>query len=201
MCFKKLKSLFSDPSKFFKDVGKEKDYWTVLKFFVVVYIVAAIIQILVLLPVNLELPEFVGPLNFILIGLLAAVILAFISPFIGSFLSHLGILLFGGREGFFNTFKAISYSMIILIGYNLVSSIIVSAILLLNPDKLTASNHVGNIFSSIGWAHVVVVGTIGVSMYHSISKAKAFFGIILVPLVLILILTLLIFRFTPLGTL
>ena len=201
MCFKKLKSLFSDPAKFFKDVGKEKDYWTVLKFFVVVYIVAVIIQILVSFPVNLKLPEFVEHLNFALTGLLYGVVSAFIVPFIVTALSHLGILLFGGRKGFFNTFKAVTYGMIIIIGYSVISSIITMIIFLLSPGSTITLGYVANIISLIGLTHMLVVETVGVSIVHSISKTKAFFGVILVPLVLILILTLLIFRFTPLGTL
>ena len=184
MCFKKLKNLFSDPSKFFKDVSKEKDYWTVLKFFVVVYIVALIFNLLASIPIYYGTPVFMAS---ILIGLLLGIIAAFAGPFIGSFFTHLGVLIVGGRKGFFNTFKAITYGTLVVVGYGVLSSIISLLLFLLKLDGESASIMLMSVISIIGVVHMLVTSTIGVNMYHSISRWKAFFGIILIPLVILII--------------
>lgn len=182
MCFDKLKELFVDPSKFFKDVSKEKSYWNVLKLFVVVYIVATIIQILVSIPVNLKTlgNQF---LPFILTALISGIIFAFAIPFIVGILSHLGILLVGGKKGFFNTFKAITYGTIVIVGYGIISSVAESLILLFSSN-VAISNFVIGVISLIGVVHMLIVQSVGVSIFHSISRGKSFFGIILIPLII-----------------
>lgn len=190
MCFKKLKKLFVDPAKFFKEVSKEKGYWTILKFFVAVYLAATVIQILASIPLNLKLVE-IGILSSSLTILLMSVVAAFISPFVASALSHLGVMLFGGKKGFFNTFKPITYSLIIVAGYGIVASIIILIVFLLNPENpgnIIFTERITNFISIIGMVHTLIAETIGVSMYHSISRGRALFGIILVPLVLLVLL-------------
>ena len=185
MCFQKLKKLFVDPVKFFKDVSKEKDYWTVLKFFAVVYIAALLIQILVSIPTLLSLQRLAIWMS-LLTAIFFGVVYAFVGPFIISGIMHLGILIAGGRKGFFNTFKAATYGTLVVVGYGLVTSIITNAFLLLAFYGIVA-----NVFIFlpiiIGSIHMLITQLIGVSIYHSISRTRAFFGIILIPMVLFIL--------------
>lgn len=178
MYFEKLKNLISSPTKFYKDVAKEKDYWTVLKFFAVVYIIAWIVQILISIPINRDIPQI--RTIILLIAALVGIIGAFVGPFIVGVFTHLGVLVFGGRMGFFNTFKASTYGIIVIFFYGILSSI-TKLIFLANPP---ISTFVSGLVSIIGVIHMLTVQSIGVSMYHSISKARAFCGVILIPLIL-----------------
>lgn len=186
MFFQKLKKLFIGPTKFFKDASKEKDYWTVLKFFVVVYATATLIQILVSIPIYLSLPEF-NILTHGLTAILVGAIYAFVGPFIVSAIMHLGILIVSGRKSFFNTFKTATYGTLVIIGYGLITSIVTIIFFLLD-----IYNAVANVIIILplltGVVHMLITQSIGASMYHSISRIRAFFGIILIPLILTIIL-------------
>ena len=185
MFFQKLKKLFLDPVRFFKEASKEKDYWTVLKFFVVTYLVAMLIQVLVSIPTLLSLPGLAIWVSF-LTAIFVGVVYAFVGPFIISGIMHLGILIVGGRKGFFNTFKAATYGTLVVVGYGLVTSIITNLFLLLDLYGTAA-----NIFIFfpilIGSIHMLITQSIGVSMFHLISRTRTFFGIILVPMVLFIL--------------
>lgn len=184
MCFQKLKALFAEPSKFFKEVSKEKKYWTVLKFFVMIYLAALVIQILASIPVTYGTPIF---LYSTLITLFVGIFAAFVSPFVGSTLSHLGIMILGGKKGFFNTFKAVTYGNLIIVGYGILSSLISLILFLLKIEGNPASVILMSLITIAGVVHMLITSSIGVSMYHSISKVRAFFGIVLIPLILIII--------------
>ncbi|MBI2507551.1 YIP1 family protein [Candidatus Woesearchaeota archaeon] len=184
MRFQKLKTLFADPVKFFKDISKEKSYWTVLKPYVLVYLAALIIQLLASIPIYYGTPVF---MLSILTGLLVGIAGAFATPFIGSFFTHLGIFIVGGRKGFFNTFKALTYGTLVVVVYGVLSSIISLLLFLLKVERESGSISLMAVISIVGVMHMLVTSAIGVSMYHSISRWKAFFGIILIPLILLVI--------------
>ena len=187
MCFQKLKKLFVDPVRFFKDVSKEKDYWTVLKFFVVTYLAATLIQILASILIYYGAPDF-NLLDFILRILLFSVGYAFLGPFIVSAIAHLGILIVGGKKGFFNTFKALTYGILVVVGYGLISLIVSAIIVVSNVSiSLVLASIIVWIILLTGSIHMLITQSIGVSAYHSISRIRAFFGIILIPILLIIL--------------
>ena len=196
MCFQKLKKLFIDPVKFFKDVSKEKDYWTVLKFFVVTYLAATLIQVLVSIPIYYGAPEF-NLLEFILRTLLFSVGYAFLGPFIVGAVAHLGILILGGKKGFFNTFKALTYGTLVVVSYGMVS-LIISGIIVVSGIgvSMALANSIILIILLTGSVHMLITQSIGVSTYHSISRIKAFLGIIFIPIILFIILIVLGIIFT-----
>mgnify|MGYP001587401973 CR=1 FL=1 len=184
MCFQKIKTLLVNPAKFFKDVSKEKGYWTVLKFYVPVYLAALVIQILASIPIYYGTPLFKVSILTGLLGIIAA----FVGPFIGTFFVNLGVLIVGGRKGFFNTFKAVTYGTLVVVGYGVLSSIISLLLFLMKLEGNPASVMLMTVISIIGVGHMLIASSIGVSIYHSISRIKAFFGIILVPLVILVLL-------------
>jgi len=187
MYFQKLKKIFLDPSKFFKDVSKEKGYWNVLKVFVTIYVAALIIQVGVGAIINRSLlgSQFV---SFIFTTLIAGIVAAFVVPFIGGGIAHLGILIIGGRKGFFNTFKPVTYGGLVMIIYGVVSSIISGVALLISPGSAPIIGVIVGGVSVIGIIHTLVVQTMGVSKSQSLSTGKAFFGLILIPLIMVILL-------------
>ena len=78
-------------------------------------------------------------------------------------------------------------SKLVVVGYGVLSSIISLLLFLLKLDGESASIMLMSVISIIGVVHMLVTSTIGVNMYHSISRWKAFFGIILIPLVILII--------------
>jgi len=186
MYFDRIKRLLTDPAKFFKDASKEKGYWEVLRFFVVVYVFATIIQLIVSIPLNKNL--FGSQLfAYLLSSLVVSIIYAFIGPFIASVIAHLGILILVRGKSFFSTFKAITYGMIVIVGYGVLASIIASIMYLASPNSINLPGFIVNLITIIGVVHMLIVEAVGVSRHHSITKGKAFFGIILVPLIILII--------------
>ncbi|MBI2105713.1 YIP1 family protein [Candidatus Woesearchaeota archaeon] len=181
-----MQKLFADPNNFFKDASKEKSYWEVLRFFVVVYVFATIIQLIVSIPINKNL--FGNQIfAYLLATLVISIIYAFIGPFIAGVIAHLGILILVRGRSFFSTFKAITYGLIVMTGYGVLAYLIMSIMYLASPNSADISGFIIDIITIIGVVHMLIAETIGVSRYHSISKGKAFFGIILIPLIILII--------------
>ena len=118
-----LKSLIFNPNLFFKSVTKENKYFPIILRFGVVFICLWLIVYLVTIS---EFPRFWTFIFivFIPIFIMAAIILALAIPFIMSGISHFGILIVGGKGGFFNTFKPTTYASIIGLVYLAIYKII-----------------------------------------------------------------------------
>jgi hypothetical protein len=185
MYFGKLKKLFLEPSKFFKDVAKEKKYWDILKVFLFVYLIASAIQIIISIIVSGSVMN-AQVATFIMSTLVVAIVASLVMPFVVSFLAHLGILILRGKKGYFNTFKAITYGGLIWIVYNILSTLISGIISLTNPSNGPVVGLVVGAISIVGFVHALIIQAMGVSKFHSISSGKALLGIILVPLMIII---------------
>jgi hypothetical protein len=152
-----------------------------------------------------------GPLLLFIevFGMFISISFAFAIPFIIAGLSHLGLLIFGARKGFLNTFKPVAYSGMIYVIYGLMTAVLSSIAYLLYPSGLADAKSSGLSYLSsapipaaflgslvivvtfAGWIHFIAVDTIGVARFHGISKTRAFFGIIIVPLFILTIVGLL----------
>lgn len=187
--FKKIKTLLFHPSEFFESVADEKEYWPIVKFFAKTYIIIIIVNIILSLLVGLK-TGFTTFQSLLLISTFE-IIFAFIYPFIIAFFTHIGVWIFGGRQGFFNTFKPATYASVIGITYYFIIIVINSII-----DLFLSSTSQGGaiayiIFISIivliSIIHSVFAEVIGISKFQKISRLRAFFGAVLIPLVLTII--------------
>ena len=191
----KLVDLFLHPGKFIKSVSKEKDYWALTKFFAVFYLFVLIIEVILNLLIGLRMGVTLNILNSL--GALAiGVVSAFAVPYVSAGLSHAGVWLFGGRQGFFNTFKPAVYGNMLYIIYSLLLLIItgiMQLIMPIYPGMLYNQTYpmvfiiMSGIFVLIGAVFSVYTQTMGVSLFQKISKGKAFLGSILIPLILVII--------------
>ncbi|MAG07564.1 hypothetical protein CMI46_02005 [Candidatus Pacearchaeota archaeon] len=193
--FGKLKQLYFHPNDFFKSVEKEKNYWPILKSYMILYLIGFVISILVGLYLSLgEIDGF-----DILSGLIVAIIFSLTIPFAMSGIVYVGTRIFRSKQEFFNTFKPIAYALMIGVVY----SIIVSLILIFLPIDSSMLDAIENsqdidavksaykeflsqpgtivnlIISFISLIHVFVLSTMGIAKFHKMSKAKAGVSIVL----------------------
>tara|TARA_Y100000034_G_C6853921_1_gene387764 strand:- start:520 stop:1179 length:660 start_codon:yes stop_codon:yes gene_type:complete len=189
----KYKLLFKEPDKFYKSVSKETGYVGILKFFVVFYVGVNVISII------LNLPSLLS--NGILLlgalgGLIGAVIAGIIMPFVVSGIVHLGVIVFKGTQGYYNTFKAVTYAFAISFFYSIISTVITSVyhwfnpIDLLNPSLGVAEIQplwitiIAGVIGIVSLIHVLKTEVKGVSLFQKMEMKKAWFAVILVPAVI-----------------
>lgn len=212
--FSKLNFLFFHPRKFMesKEVAAENRYWPILWFFVLLYIISTIISIIlgIIIIDETALQEFTALgfnesmyIIFLIGGSILSVALSFGLPFGGVAIIHLGILMFGGKQGYFNTFKPVVYASVIALIYGIIQNILGSIIKLSfsipsNVEsfiELDPTASIGLIIASIVGAAITITMLIhslyaeiwGLSIFHKISKWKSFWGMIIIPLILAVI--------------
>ena len=203
--FQKTKHLFLNTSTFFNTVKvkNEKSYFQILKFFVIIYIIYQLISAVLLVPAirmmsQTPAMENLGLLS--ILGIIFGIIFAFILPFISAILTHIGVLIVGGRQGLFNTFKPVTYALVISVVYNIFSSIASFFLNFIYPidtnilQKTMFSFHdfpiphivLGAVIGISSFIHTIYAEVIGISKFQKMSKLRAFFGVILIPLAIIL---------------
>ena len=197
--FKKLQDVFFRPSVFFKRVEKEKEYPKVLFFYVIVAIIVGIFSMIVSIPVYIKMGSAIFALFAVLMGVIGTVIGAFIMPFIVSAFNHLGVLVVGGREGFFNTFKPSTYAALIPLIYSPVYAVIGLLLELIFPvvqpigattmpwGNFVIRMIIGGVIGLIIIVHSLIVEVIGLSHYQKISKGRALLAALFVPLVILVL--------------
>ncbi len=195
--------LMIHPSKFFKTVVKEDDIAGPLRFFVLLD--ALFLALIGLVSGVYSALAGAGPLTLVsqfIFTILLGLVISVISVFISAILVHIGVYIFGGRQGFGKTFKPYTYSSIIGMPYVLVGVVILFlGLAAVGPDPTTAlAGGVMTILGSVGGMlilafagtiHSLAVAVIGVSRFQKISGFRAFLGIILIPLILVILGTLL----------
>ena len=120
-------------------------------------------------------------------------------PFIFSGITHLGVLIFGGKNGFFKTFKPATYAIIIGSIYGILISVVSYFLHLINPivsitvDQLPSSrdmplinSYVLSLIGLISLIHILYTEVGGVSKFQGMTKGKALLSVILIPLILAL---------------
>jgi hypothetical protein len=201
-----LKKLFFHPKKFFDSVEKDRNYSKIMFFYVKASVIAAIVSLVCSLILLSFQNKLAGAGVFSLItSAVIGVGMAFLIPFIASFIVHIGVWIFRGKQGYFNTYKVIAYSLAIALIYGIFSTIIVSIIGITNPVSISQESLAANpalIFQEKGYIasiavsliiflvsliHSLAVQVIGISRFQKMSKLRAFFAIIIIPLVLLII--------------
>jgi len=192
--WEKLSMTFSRPTQLFNSVSNQKDYWGLFKYygvFVGIFFLIYWVYFNLSPQIQATYGLFVSPgLLWVLtfIGFVFyALFTIFAGPFISTAFSHLGVMWLGGKQGFYNTFKPLIY------GGSLSLSYFIPTFLLLILGIFTGFiggiifSFIGGIVALVGMVHSLYVQSTGVAMYHKMSKWRAFFGIILVPLILAII--------------
>ncbi len=210
---KKFTTLFFRPSAFFTSVAEEKTYWPVLLY------VAAALAITNLVSTALGFPALlrssggvIAAIAFSFAGIFGGIVLAFVLPFIAAAIVHLGVLAVRGRQGFFNTFKPMAYSLLIAAWYNVVSAVLSLLLDVVFPINYTALDEadtlikivtavplphwiLGSILLFAYLAHSLYFQVAGVSFFQKLSALRAFAAVVAVPLVLAMILSAITFFF------
>jgi len=119
---------------------------------------------------------------------------AFVMPFIGSGIVHLGVLLVKGKKSFFETFKPITYAMLIPFFYGAIINITVSITQIFFPleELIKESKFFGStaIIALIIFVIIIVIANIihttyaeiiGLAKYQKISYGKSAIAVIVVP--------------------
>jgi len=184
--YSQFKLLFTNPSVFYNSVKSETDVFPIILKYVIFMAVLQVIMFLV--------GAYMVLFSFII--MILSITFSFIMPFFSSGITHLGVLMFGGKQPFFNTFKTITYSMFLAAVYNFVSLIIIEILnIILNPTFETITDMmpqliVAGIIGLIGLVHVFYTEIIGLGIYQQLTKLKAFFAIIIIPLAILLFIVL-----------
>lgn len=202
---RKIQLLFTHPTRFFKSVEKEKEYWPILIFFAVVSLISGVLGILFSIPQIISYPKGEAGLFTLPISFMMVVVMAFAGPFIVAGITHLGVLLLGGKQGFFNTFKPMTYAGIVYAMYSLLGSLIGAAMFMIQPPDMQMLTQLileegfgaytrqalpylipGAIILIINVIHVTVNETIGLSHFQKMSKVRAFVAVFVLPIVFLL---------------
>lgn len=207
--YNKLGRLFFHPKKFFDEVEKEKSYSGIIFFYVKVSLVLIVVQLLtnvatLLITSGSEL--VIGIFNSIISSLINLG-LAFFVPFIYAVVIHLGVLIFKGKKGFFNTYKPIAYTLSIQSIYSLIALVIVWPIAMINASSISSLPIEESLWQNSGFVTVMVLyglitlisiinlfytGTIGISKLQKISKLRAFLAIIVMCIIVLIAVALLV---------
>lgn len=206
--FHKLGLLIRSPSTFFKTVEKEKNYMTMLLPYAVIFIVVGLFGMLTSLPSLAQEPGMTAVVLVFaaIVSFLLLVGFAFAMPFISAAFAHLGVLVFGGKEGFFNTFKPVVYGSVIGLLYGLLSSLlqlILSPLFPIPANPQTPQEVFRALLNPVLWTslfigfvslvHVLIVQTRGLAKFQKMGYGRAFLSLIFVPLVLIVLAVFIVF--------
>lgn len=184
-----IRAVLSIESKFLNYL--EKEAWTRAYFFAVfsmlVFIPFVLLQIPFMLNV-MSIPKITAIL-FIPFYLISIGVQAFITPFVNSAIIHLGILVFGGRQGYLATLKPVSYSFVIRAFYGIIAMVLSLGIFLFMENMVVtiAISILLVILALASLIHYLVFLIKGISQLQNITKLRAFLGIIFVPLAVILL--------------
>lgn len=193
----KLKFLLLNTKGFFKSIEKEKDYWSILKFYVILVISVQVVSFLINIPLYFNNSKF---LSLTVVGFATNTILAFVTPFVVSAVFHLGVLLFKAPNGYFNTFKPTIYGMAIFTAYGFLSSIVIGVISWFSPPNLDLilqgagqqiyslpATIAASVIGAVAIAHSLYGLIKGLSYFQKLSVGKSLVVIIIIPFVIIFV--------------
>ncbi len=176
----KWRLLLFNPNELFRISTTEKGYFEVLKF----YIISSLI---------LEAANWLLYSRFLegILWIIIKVIFASAATFVISFFIHLGVLIFGGKQGFFNTFKPTTYVLNIWLMYSLILDILLKII----PEPLAlilffmglTGGAIEILVKVISLFHMIIIQTKGISFFHKITKNKSFLLILTIIILLLLL--------------
>jgi len=180
-----LKQVFFEPTKFFKNMKKEQSYYEIWLYFFVLAALSAVAEIVLSIPIYI-----INPL-FIILALLPlfALILIAITPFSTAAINHIGVIIFGGKKGFINTYRPTTFALSIGFVYGIIINTLLKYVVVFNENIVVISSLTFIVFviSIVALIHFLYVGSVGISIFQEISKLKSFLSIIAFPIIIILV--------------
>jgi len=216
-----VKKIFFHPTEFFNSLKdeNEKDYRTPLMFYFYISIAAIVISLIASIITEIISPQGISITTFILSllsGIIFQLLMALVVPFIAAGIIHLGVLMFGGKQGFYNTFKPATYSEVITRVYGILMIIIslIFTIMLVSsgthfptlsekPTTEEVNTYMGAALSNplivanlilsgiimlISVIHSFIATVIGVAKFQKLKKGKACWAVAIIPLIIMLLL-------------
>ncbi len=185
-----LKQLYLKPTEFFKQRTNEKDYLDIFLKYII--FIAIIKGLLFIIGIYGDILEGAYVVLFSLILAILSIVLSFLVPFITSGIIHIGVVLFGGKGEFIDTFKTATYSLILVGVYSFAASVLFEIISLLIPipvfsedlSAMTPHLIVSGIVLFIGLVHMIWTLVIGLNITQSMTKTKSLFAILIIPAVI-----------------
>lgn len=181
--------LIKEPSKFFSEKKTQKKYTQPLYFFIALYIVYLLFEILASsITYYYELIPLID-FYMMFLAFLLLVILIWGIPFFLSSVTYLGVIIFNGKTKFFDVFKAVSYSGTIYAVYGTALGLISLLYSIINKEIISVQGFTGvilNIIFITGIIHTVYVQSIGINKYTNLSKIKSILAILIIPVLLFL---------------
>ncbi len=196
--FSQLFFLFTSPKEFMKSISKENEYIPILVKLFLLSLVVIVIDGLsrIIITANPDILLEVLTLIF-------SMMFMFVMPFVVAGMVHLGVLIFKGKQGYYNSFKPIAYGMMIGMVYGLFTGIIFlvwnviapmpAQFPLNSPLSFFSFNVVmrlifGFIVGIISLVHTLYAETVGIALYQKMTNLRAFFSVILIPVILLVLL-------------
>ena len=201
----KLRLIFVDPELFFKKVQKDR-YWDALKTLLAIYAVLGLFIAAFggwAFALDPEMQQLgMGPIVGLIFGLVLYGGMLFgvlIQPWIAAAIAHIGAWLFDGKGDYEDTFRVMTYAMII----GTVYAIPIQMFQIVMNAGLKENIVVGMIglalvmIGSLGsLVHTVYVQVVGYRRYHHLGSGKSFVSVFVIPLVIGMLLFAVLFLFT-----
>lgn len=166
-------TLFTQPKQFYSKL-RRVGYPPIITFiFSVLFVPYAFFYF-----IEFDLPIFaLLPLVLFIAGFTCLV-----SPFVSAAVTHLGVLIVGGR-GYRKTFGATAHALTIMAPYLLIGALLNLFIGMAGFHEVI-SGVAGGVVSLAGFIHLVVVEVIGLKVLQKLSTLKALFAALVVPLLI-----------------
>ena len=205
------------PAEYFKKHDTDGRYLPIVLYYVVAVAISSAVELIAAIPYLLRSsPEQLLAFSLLMVffTFLLGIAFSFAMPFIIGAIVHLGILVFGGRQGFHATFRVVVRAAVVGVAYALITNLILA----LSGGYAVAQEMtfqtiqdviayfqlfapyiiISFVIGLISLAHRLYIDVLGLSVTQKLSKWRAFFGVIFIPLILILIAVVLL---TALGVL
>ena len=209
-----FKQMFLKPKEFLNSVEKQEKYQPLIRDFVILYIFWFIISLIITtlvskIPFNSEL------LSSAVLGFVNGIIFAVIAPFILAGATHAILKIFKAKEGFFNTYKPVIYSLMIAIIYGfimLIAGLIIQFTMPIDVSMLQTiitaqdqnvviqayKDYIGQpgaiillFINLIAIIHIFIFSVLGLMKFQKIQKIKAIFAVLLSWIIIFALLVLL----------
>ena len=173
--------ILTKPTSFFKSV-KHWSYTDVLKYLFIILFLPYLLYFYI----STAVEDGFTILVFI-ISLLISLLSVLVSPFVSSLVTHIGVLILGGK-GYKKTFLATANSLSIAAPYLIVSALILLSALRTDEITFAILTIVTLIIMFISWVHALVTEIIGLKIVHKFDTFKAIVAALVIPLAITVLL-------------
>jgi hypothetical protein len=195
----KIKKIFFSPNEFFRSVEKESQYGKILFFVALAYIAAQLFSYLANSIFVLRYSFNIFTIIEQIFGFMFQIGFAFAIPFISAGITHLGVMIVKGKQGFFNTFKPVAYAGVVSSIYIVISSIALSVHDLIYPtdwhfiaENLSLNNIpwgymiLAGVIGIASLIHTVYVEVVGISRFQKLSVGKSLLATLIIPILILI---------------